>query len=181
MARRAPSRDRASGWSVEKDDEESAFADPAIEEVEPELVAESDADADLARSILENWCLVDGNKFYRLPPLPTLQPVNAIGFGMIYAAHEKAIKRALGGDKRLSLAKVFARRSPNQVEGVIHEPGEPRFVEGEGRRYLNLWSPPARPGLGRPIDPAVIAVYRELALFVFGDPELVHLWELWHA
>ena len=158
-----------------------AFANPPIEEIEPELVAESDADADLARSFLEDWCLIGGEGFCRLPPSPTLRPMKSTAFGLVHAAHEKAIRRALGGDKRLSLAKLFARRSKNLVDGMAHEPGQDRLISENGRQFVNLWSPPARPWLGKPIDPTVIAFYRELALFVFGDPEIVRLWELWHA
>jgi hypothetical protein len=161
-----------------------AFADPPIEDVEPELVAESDADADLAKSFLEDWCLIGGEGFCRLPPSRTLRPMKAAAFGLVHAAQEKAIKRALGGGggkKGLSLAKLFARHSENLVDGVVHEPGKLLFIDEDDRRFLNLWTAPAQPWRDKPIDLTVIEFYRELALFVFGDPEIVHLWFLWHA
>jgi hypothetical protein len=155
------------------------FADPPIEELEPELVAQADADADIAKTTLDEWCLVGGSDFY-LIKRPRL-PLTSTAFGMVHARREKALKRALGGDKRLSLGKLFARRSQNLVDDIVHESGQPRFIERDGQRYLNLWSPPPRPHQGRPIDLKVIDFYRDLVEFVLGSPEETALWLKWHA
>ena len=63
----------------------------------------------------------------------------------------------------------------------MHEPGQGRFVTVNGERLLNLWSPPERPWLGKPIDLAVVDFYQELAAFVLGSVEEAELWRLWHA
>jgi hypothetical protein len=157
-----------------------AFADPPIEEVEPELVAEADEAADVAQDFLEGSCLVGGSEFYALLPQPR-RPMTPTAFGMVHAKNEKQLRRALGGDRRLSLAKLFARKSPNLVDDVVHEPGQPRFLTREGQRFLNLWSPPARPHQHRMVAPTVIAFYRELVQFVLGSPEETDLWFKWHA
>src|SRR4029077_16371571 len=79
------------------------FADPPIEEVAPELVAEADADADAAKAFLEGSCLVGGSAFYTLPKPG--QPMSGLAFGMVHAKEEKSIRRALGG-KGTTLAKI---------------------------------------------------------------------------
>ena len=156
-----------------------AFADPPIEAVEPELVEEADKDALLAKAFLEGWCLVDGADFYRLSH--PRQPVSSAAFGNIQAVNEKAIRRALGGEKRTSLARIFARNSSNLLDGVVHEPGQPRIVTQNGQRFLNLWSPPPRPHRGLPVDPTVVEFYRDLVEFVLGSAEETELWFDWHA
>jgi hypothetical protein len=156
-----------------------AFADPPIEDVEPELVEEADADADASFDFLNDWCLVGGSDFY-LVSQPR-RPMSPTAFGMIHAANEKALRRTLGGDKRLSLAKLFARKSKNLVDDITHEPGRTRFVKREGQRFLNLWSAPPRPHRGKPIDLEVIDFYRDLVEFVLGSPEETDLWLKWHA
>ena len=155
------------------------FANPPIEDVEPELVAQADQDAETAQTTLNDWCLVGGAEFYSIKHPGA--PLTPTAFGMVHARYEKALKRALGGDKRLSLAKLFARRSENMVDAVVHEPGKPRFIEHEGQRYLNLWSPPPRPHQGKSIDFKVIDFYRDLVGFVLGSPEETDLWFKWHA
>ena len=155
------------------------FADPPIEDVEPELVEQADQDAETARTTLNDWCLVGGAEFYSIKHPGA--PLTPTAFGMVHARYEKSLKRALGGDKRLSLAKLFARRSGNMVDAVVHEPGKPRFIEHEGQRFLNLWSPPPRPHQGQPIDLEVIDFYRDLVEFVLGSPEETELWLKWHA
>ena len=63
----------------------------------------------------------------------------------------------------------------------MHEPGQPRFVTQDSERLLNMWTPPARPWAGRPIDLMVISFYRELAAFVLNSVEEADLWLQWHA
>lgn len=169
-------------WANERDPYEMArraFADPAIEDIEPELVAEADEDADEAQVFLEGSCLVGGSDFYALPQ--PRRPMSPTAFGMVHAVHERRIRRALGGDKRLSLAKLFARKSPNLVDDITHEPGQPRFIKRDGQRFLNLWSPPPRPCQGEQVHRAVVDFYRELVQFVLGSPEETELWIKWHA
>lgn len=155
------------------------FADPPIEEVAPELVEQAEADAEARLAFLDDWCLVGGAEFY-LVSHPD-RPMSSAAFGLVNAAGEKVLRRALGGDKRLSLARLFARRSQNLVNDIVHEPGKPRFIERRGQRYLNLWSPPPRPHQGQPIDLKVIDFYRDLVEFVLGSPEETELWFKWHA
>jgi hypothetical protein len=156
-----------------------AFADPAIEDVEPELVEEADADADMRRSFLDDWCLVGGTDFYSVSH--PHRPMSSTAFGMVHAANEKALRRTLGGGKGVTLGKLFARRGKNLLDDITHEPGQPRFIERDGQRFLNLWSPPPRPHLGKPIDAQIIDFYRDLVEFVLGSPEETELWFKWHA
>jgi hypothetical protein len=156
-----------------------AFADPAIEDVEPELVEEADADAEIARSFLNDWCLVGGTEFYSVER--PRRPLTSQAFGMIHAKNEKALRRVLGGGRGVTLGKIFARRSENLLDDIAHEPGQPRFIERDGCRFLNLWSPPPRPHQDKPIDLKIVDFYRDLVEFVLGSPEETALWFKWHA
>jgi Primase C terminal 2 (PriCT-2) len=156
-----------------------AFADSPIKDVEPDLVQEANVDADARIVFLDDWCLVGGSEFYSVSH--PRRPLSTAAFGLVNAKQEKRLRRALGGDKRLSIAKLFARRGQNMVDDVVHEPGKPRFIERDGQRFLNLWSPPPRPHKDLPIDPDVIEFYRELVAFVLGSAEETELWIKWHA
>jgi hypothetical protein len=151
-----------------------AFAEPPIE---PEAIEAADEDADAAKAFLENYCLVGGSEFYSLPPR---QPYAPPAFNLMHARNEKSLRRHFGV-KRDPLALIFARRSANQFEAVTHQPGKPRVVEINGAQFLNLWSAPARPWKGKPIDLAVIEAYRDLVVFVLGSDDEARLWVLWHA
>jgi hypothetical protein len=151
-----------------------AFADPPIE---PEAIEEADEDAATATAFLTNYGLVGGSEFYSLPPR---QPYIAQAFNLIHARDEKSLRRHFGR-KRDSLAQIFASTSPNQFEAVTHRPGQPRIVEIDGARFLNLWSPPARPWQGRAIDLEIVDAYRDLVAFVLGSDDEARLWFLWHA
>ena len=91
------------------------------------------------------------------------------------------LRRALGGNKDSTASGLFTLHSPNLVAAAVHEPGQPRFIIQEGRRLLNLWSPPPRPWLGKPVDLVVVSFYRELVGFVLDAVEEADLWIQWHA
>jgi hypothetical protein len=153
-----------------------AFAEP---EIEPEVIEQADEEIDARRTFLEGWALVGGESFYELPPR---QPTPRAAFNMVHVREMKGgLRRALGGSKDSTAASLFALHSPNLVSATVHEPGQGRFVVLDGKRFLNLWSPPARPHLGEPIDSAIVDFYYELATFVLGSTEEAELWRLWHA
>ena len=138
-----------------------AFAEP---EIEPAVVEQALEELDARRAFLEGWALVGGDTFYELPPR---RPTSRSGFNLQHVkAMKTGLRRALGGNKNSTAAGLFALHSPNLVSAVVHEPGQPRFVTQDGERLLNMWTPPARPWAGRPIDLMVISFYRELAAFV---------------
>jgi Family of unknown function (DUF5906) len=154
-----------------------AFAEP---EIEPEVIEQAAEEMDARRAFLEGWVLVGGESFYALPPR---RPMTRAAFNVTMTAEMKkgGLRRALGGNKDSTAAGLFALHSPNLVNATAHEPGQDRFVVVNGERLLNLWSPPERPHLGKPIDPAVISFYHELAAFVLGSVVEADLWRLWHA
>jgi hypothetical protein len=152
------------------------FAEP---EIEPEVIEQATEEMDARQAFLEGWAFVNGETFYELPPW---QATSIRGFN---ARHIKAMKgglrRALGGNKDSTASGLFALHSPNLVAAAVHEPGQPRFVIQDDRRLLNLWSPPARPWAGKPVDLVVISFYRELVAFVLDAVEEANLWIQWHA
>jgi hypothetical protein len=153
-----------------------AFAEP---EIEPEVIEQAAEEMDARRAFLEGWALVGGESFYALPPK---RPTPRAAFNMMMVREMKGgLRRALGGNKDSTAAGLFALHSPNLVRATVHEPGQGRFVVVNGERLLNLWSPPERPHLGKPIDLAVIDFYHELATFVLGSVIEAELWRLWHA
>ena len=153
-----------------------AFAEP---EIEPEVIEQAAEEIDARRAFLEGWVLVGGEAFY---PLPPKRSTPRAAFNMMHVrAMKEGLRRALGGNKDSTAAGLFALHSPNLVSATVHEPGQGRFVIVNGERLLNLWSPPERPRLGQPIDPAVVVFYHELATFVLGSAVEADLWRLWHA
>ena len=153
-----------------------AFAEP---EIEPEVIEQAAKEIDARRAFLEGWALVGGEVFYALPPK---RPAPRSAFNvMMVRAMKGGLRRTLGGNKDSTAAGLFALHSPNLVSATVHEPGQGRFVTVNGERLLNLWSPPERPWLGKPIDLAVVDFYDELAAFVLGSAEEADLWRLWHA
>ena len=141
-----------------------AFAEP---EVEPEVIEQAAEEIDARRAFLEGWALVGGEAFYALPPK---RPAPRAAFNvMMVRAMKGGLRRALGGNKDSTAAGLFALHSPNLVSATVHEPGQGRFVTVNGERLLNLWSPPERPHLGKPIDPAILGFYHELTAFVLGS------------
>ena len=153
-----------------------AFAEP---EIEPDVIEQAGEEMDARRAFLEGWALVGGEAFYALPPV---RPTPPAAFNRMMIREMKGgLRRALGGNKDSTAAGLFALHSPNLVSATVHEPGRGRFIGVNGGRLLNLWSPPERPWLGKPIDLAVVDFYQELAAFVLGSVEEAELWRLWHA
>src|SRR6516162_1911136 len=116
--------------------------------IEEDIQSEADNEAALAQEFLINHCLVGGSEFYNLPPA---RPYAPAAFNLENIRHEKSLRRHFGG-RRKTLAQVFALHSPNVVKDVTRAPGQDRFVERDGQRFLNLWSVPARPWRSKPID-----------------------------
>ena len=153
-----------------------AFAEP---EIEPEVIEQAGEEMDARRAFLEGWALVGGESFYELPPR---QPTTRAALNLqMTRAMKGGLRRALGGNKDATAAGLFALHSPNLVSATVHEPGQGRFIVVDGKRFLNLWSPPPRPHLGKSIDPAVVDFYEELVKFVLGSAAEAELWRLWHA
>lgn len=153
-----------------------AFAEP---EIEPEVIEQAAEEMDARRAFLEGWALVGGESFYALPPK---RPTPRAAFNMMMVREMKGgLRRAMGGNKDSTAAGLFALHSPNLVRATVHEPGQGRFVVVNGERLLNLWNPPERPHLGKPIDLMVVDFYHELAVFVLGSVVEAELWRLWHA
>jgi hypothetical protein len=164
-------------WANKRDPQgmaKRAFADPPVP---PEALAEADEDGRFADHWLNSYCLVGGAEFFDMPPS---RPYSAAAFNLMLARDEKRLRRHFG-DKRNTLAHLFARHSSNTVAGVTHDPGKPRFIEQGERRLLNLWSEPPRPHRNKLIDMEVISFYEELVAFVLGSAEEARLWMLWHA
>jgi hypothetical protein len=142
------------------------------EDLDGKTVKEVVADMTVADDFLNNWFLVGGSTFYRMPEL-TPYSVNA--FALETSSQAGRIRRHFGA--KGALPEIYVRYRRHTLDNTIFMPGGERVIG----RSLNTWTAPPRPWEGRPLDRPAIDVYLDLLRFVMGDELPAERWLKWHA